>query len=292
MGVLAVLCRSMSESGVGAPLRGGASGVRSEFGGQPWIGRPARPEAIFEQLRAVLASLHMKSGRTPVQPLWLPLLSARKNFLCYIGRGVVLCLGARRVGGPGTQRHTLKHRGACHGLSSEFRLFPPGGGDRHGGCCYAARRAALRRSMSDTVVGGPLRGGASGVRSEFGGQPCIGRPSRPEAIFEQLRAVPASPPMKSGRMPVQPLWLPLLSARKNFLCYIGRGVLLCLGARRVGSPGTQRHTLKHRGEQHGLSSEFRAFAPGGGGRHGGCCKAARRAVPRRSMWDIGVGGDR
>ena len=134
----------MSESGVGAPLRGGASGVRSEFGGQPWIGRPARPEAIFEQLRAVLASLHMKSGRTPVQPLWLPLLSARKNFLCYIGRGVVLCLGARRVGGPGTQRHTLKHRGASR---AEQRVSVVSSRRRR-----PARRLLLRR---------PTRGAAS-----------------------------------------------------------------------------------------------------------------------------------
>lgn len=55
-------------------------------------------------------------------------------------------------------------------------------------------------------------------------------------------------------MPVQLLWLPLLTDSKNFLCYIGRGVVLGLGA--GWKAGTLHPTpLKHHVKQ-GLGNDL------------------------------------
>lgn len=121
----------------------------------------------------------MQTTHMPVQLLWLPLLTGSKNFLCYIGRGVVLGLGAGCKVAPSTQRRAqvpcqawvgqrvvLKHHGH-HGLGNEFRLFlvsaatapigmvghvafwaacsthGTGGGERYSICHYATERMVL-----------------------------------------------------------------------------------------------------------------------------------------------------
>ena len=49
---------------------------------------------VLASLPFVKGGMERRNGRMPVEPLWLPLLRRAKNFLCYIGRGVVLRMGA------------------------------------------------------------------------------------------------------------------------------------------------------------------------------------------------------
>ena len=93
----------------------------------------------------------------PVQQVWLPLPGRTKNFLCYIGRGVVSWMGGGLPRGGLVPSGTLGHRWK-RGLRNECGLFPPGGGCRYADGRYAARCAIMWGSLAEIARSAPFHG--------------------------------------------------------------------------------------------------------------------------------------